>query len=59
MLDYYEKVVASNIATGVIAGSITSLFQKGSLERLEIILILIFSTFIIMIGKKSKKETIE
>lgn len=59
MFDNYWKIVASNIATGVIAGSITSLFQKGSLEILEIILILLFSAFILVIGKKSKKETIK
>lgn len=56
-MNFFEKI-ALNIGTGVIGGSITSLFQKGKLDTVEIVLILLFSVLIFLVGrKKTNKET--
>lgn len=56
-MNFFEKI-ALNIGTGVIGGSITSLFQKGKLDTIEIVLIIFFSVLIIVVGnKKTNEET--
>lgn len=54
---FFERI-ALNIGTGIIGGSITSLFQKGKLDILEMSLIILFSGLIIYVGnKKTNIET--
>ena len=57
-MNFFEKI-ALNIGTGVIGGSITSLFQKGKLDIIETVLIIFFSVLIIFVGKKETNKEME
>lgn len=56
-MKFFEKI-ALNIGTGVIGGSITSLFQKGKLDIIETLLIILFSVLIIFVGNKKTNTEI-
>lgn len=54
-MDFFEKIT-SNVFTGIIGGSITSLFIKGTLSKIEIGLIIGSAVAITIIYKVTKKR---